>query len=82
VPAAENAKQSEFQQETKQQVSSQLVRSFFEKLQKGECEEIISMVNSYGLDVSSVRNDAANFLQTPLFEACAIKDEEKALRLV
>jgi hypothetical protein len=40
------------------------------------------MVNTFGLDVSSVRNDAANFLQTPLFEACAIKDEDKALRLV
>lgn len=63
-------------------MSSSLVRQFFEKLSKGECEEIISMVNNFGLDVSSVRNDAANFLQTPLFEACAIKDEDKALRLV
>lgn len=40
------------------------------------------MVNTYGLDVATLRNDAINFLQTPLFEACAIKDQERAFRLV
>jgi len=40
------------------------------------------MVNNYGLEVASLRNDAENFHQTPLFEACAIKDQDKALRLV
>ena len=45
-------------------------------------EEIINMVNTYGLEVSTIRNDAENFNQTPLFEACAIKDQDKALRLV
>ena len=40
------------------------------------------MVNQYGLDVASMRNDAANFMQTPLFDACAIKEQDKALKLV
>ena len=40
------------------------------------------MVESYGLDCASLQNDLVNFNQTPLFEACAIKDQEKALRLV
>lgn len=39
------------------------------------------MVNQYGLDVSTLQNDAENFNQTPLFEACAAKDQEKALIL-
>lgn len=32
------------------------------------------MVQKFGLDVSQLQHDAANYNQTPLFEACAIKD--------
>lgn len=39
------------------------------------------MVDSYGLDCATLQNDVINFHQTPLFEAAAIKDEDKALRL-
>lgn len=38
-------------------VSSQLVRNFFERLTKGDLEEIINMVQSYGLDVATLKND-------------------------
>jgi ankyrin repeat protein len=62
-------------------VSSSITRAFFEKLKKGDFEEIVQMVDSYGLDCSTLQNDAVNFNQTPLFEAAAIKDQDKALRL-
>jgi ankyrin repeat protein len=34
-----------------------------------------------GLDISNLQNDQA-FKQTPLFDACAIKDQERCIKLV
>ncbi len=62
--------------------SSPDFKKVFECIKRGELAEVDQMVNTMGIDVKNLRNDEANFRQTPLFEACALKSPEKALQFV
>ena len=54
----------------------------FEHIKRGELSEVDSMVKHMGIDLQNLRNDEQSFRQTPLFEACALKDQAKSLQFV
>ena len=57
-------------------------KRFFDTIKRGDLNEVINQVNTMGIDVKNLKNDAENFEQTPLFEACAVRDRASALNLV
>lgn len=57
-------------------------KKFFEAIKRGDLNDVDQQVKSLGIDVKNLRNDRENFEQTPLFEACAIRDKSVALSIV
>ena len=67
-----------------QQMGQQSVlhRTLFDKVKKGEVDEIIRMVRTHNIDVTTVIDEAKNFSQTPIFSACIIADHDLAFRMI
>ena len=51
---------------------SSLHKNLFEKVKRGEVEDVIKMVRDYNIDPSVVIDEKDKFCQTPLFSACII----------
>ena len=59
-----------------------IVKQLFEKVKKGDVEDVVQMVREYGLDIANLIDEAKNFSQTPIFSACVVKGEENSLKMV
>ena len=58
-----------------------LVRSFLDKVKKGDFEEVERAVQEMGINVTQLI-DEQNLKQNALFSACVVKDKSNSLRLV
>ena len=56
-------------------------KQLFEKIKKGDVEEVVSLVREYDIDISSFTDEAKNFSQSPIFSACVVKNEETSLKM-
>jgi hypothetical protein len=54
-------------------VSQNYIRQLFDKIKKGNVEEIVSNIRDNCVDVSLLK-DEQNFQQSAMFSACVIKD--------
>ena len=59
-----------------------LHKSLFEKVKRGDVDEVVRIVRESGIDVSQVIDEPKNFSQTLAFTACIIRDQELALKMV
>ena len=61
---------------------SVLHRTLFDKVKKGEVDEVVRMIQTHNIDCSTVIDEAKNFSQTPIFSACIIPDHDLAFRMI
>ena len=54
----------------------------YQKVKKGEVDEVLRMIRDFNIDCSSVVDEAKNFLQTPIFSACIVPDHELAFKMI
>lgn len=59
-----------------------LHKNLFEKVKRGDVDEVVRIVRESGIDVSQVIDEPKNFSQTLAFTACIIRDQELALKMV
>lgn len=57
-------------------------KNLFEKVKRGDVDEVVRIVRESGIDVSQVIDEPKNFSQTLAFTACIIRDQELALKMV
>lgn len=63
-------------------ISNPLHRALFEKVKRGEVDEVIKLVQESNLDLTSLVDEPKNFSQTPIFSACIIPDKDLSLRMI
>ena len=63
-------------------LQSPIVKQLYDKVKKGDVEDVVQMVREYGLDIANILDEAKNFSQTPNFSACVVKGEENSLKMV
>ena len=61
---------------------SPLHKQIFDKVRKGEVDEVVRLITEQNLDVSQIQDEAKNFNQSPMFAASVIPDKEVALRMI
>lgn len=54
----------------------------FEKVKRGEVDEVVRFVRESGIDISKVIDEPKNFCQNPAFSACIIRDEQVSLKML
>ena len=50
-------------------------KQLFDKIKKGDVEEVSGLVREYGIDLANLIDEPRNFSQTVIFSACVVKDE-------
>ena len=61
---------------------SPLHRTLFEKVKRGEVEEVIRMIRESNIDCANLVDEPKNFSQTPIFSACIVPDKELAFKMI
>ena len=56
-----------------------LHKVLFEKVKRGEVDEVVRFVRESGIDITKVNDEPKNFCQNPAFSACIIRDEQVSL---
>lgn len=56
-------------------------RQLFDKIKRGDVEDVISMVREYGIDLKLLLDEPKNFSQSVVFSACVVKTEETSLKM-
>ena len=64
-----------------QQLSSEH-KQLFEKVKRGEVEEVARMVRDFNIDVTVVIDEKDKFCQTPIFAAATISNHEQSFRMI
>lgn len=61
---------------------SPLHKALFDKVKRGEVEEVIRMVRESNIDCANLVDETKNFSQTPIFSACIVPDKELAFKMI
>ena len=61
---------------------SPLHKQVFEKVKKGEIDEVVRLVRENNLDINQVRDEQKNFYQSPMFAATVLSDKEQAFKMM
>ena len=61
---------------------SDIIKTFYEKVKKGEVDEVVNMAHEMGIKVSNLTDEQKNFSQTPIFSGCIVKDKDTAYKMV
>ena len=59
-----------------------LHKAIFDKVKRGEVDEVIRLVRESSIDVKQVLDEPKNFSQTPIFHACIFPDKEVAFKMI
>lgn len=59
-----------------------LHKTLFEKVKRGEVDEVVRLVRESGIDLGQVMDEAKNFSQSLAFTACIVRDQELALKMM
>ena len=78
-PASENQHNSQSQGVSK---LNPLHKTLFDKVKKGDIEDVRRLVNETGIDLRSVLDEPKNFSQTLIFSACVVPDHAKAIKMI
>ena len=57
-------------------------RRLFDLVKKSDIEGVVNLVRESSIDVASVVDEAKNFSQTPVFQACILPDQDKAVKMI
>ena len=61
---------------------SPLHKVIFDKVKRGEVDEVIRLVRDSSIDVKQVLDEPKNFSQTPIFHACIFPDKDHAFKML
>ena len=57
-------------------------KQIFDKVKKGEVDEVIRIIRESNIDVTQIQDEAKNFNQSPMFAASVISDKEVAFKMI
>ena len=78
-PASENQLNSQSHGVSK---LNPLHRTLFDKVKRGEVEEVRRLIQESNVDVKAVIDEPKNFSQTLLFSACVVPDHNTAFKMI
>lgn len=62
--------------------ASTLGRSIFDKIKKGDIEDVVRTVRESNIDMRNLVDEPKNFNQTPIFSASVIHDHEQSFKMI
>lgn len=63
-------------------VQNPLMKTIFEKVKRGEVDEVVRLVRESGIDLSQVVDESKNFNQSLAFPACIIREQAVAMQMM